>query len=197
MSQTETDLLEFYDRASGWTADKVKGATGKLDRETPRDEWNVRSLLNHMLDTQRYFTGAARGEDAPLPSSEPPDLLGDDPVATFAQSRSELMGAFGEPGAIEKTGPTLGIACSDQLLHGWDLARATGQDATMPDGLAARAHGIIHGRFGDDQRQGVFKRRYRSHRTPLPKTRSWPTRGATPLPDGAHVNEPTSTDRFR
>ena len=42
-------------------------------------------------------------------------------------------------------------------MHGWDLARATGQDTTMPDGLAEAAFGMIHGRFTDDQRKGVFK----------------------------------------
>jgi uncharacterized protein (TIGR03086 family) len=160
VSQTDQiDLLDVYERASGWTAVKVKGATRKLDLETPCDEWDVRTLLNHMLDTQRYFTGAARGEDASPPSPAPPNLLGDDPVATFAQSRSDLMRAFREPGAIEKTGPALGIACADQLLHGWDLAKATGQDAsaTMPEGLPALAYDMIHVRFSDDQRQGVFK----------------------------------------
>jgi len=139
VSQTDqTDLLDVYDRASGWTAVKVKGATRKLDRETPCDEWDVRSLLNHMLDTQRYFTGAARGEDASPPSPAPPNLLGDDPVATFEQSRSDLMRAFREPGAIEKTGPALGIACADQLLHGWDLAKATGQSTDLAPELAAQ-----------------------------------------------------------
>ena len=51
----------------------------------------------------------------------------------------------------------MGIAFSDQLLHGWDLAKATGQDTTMPDGLAEAAYEMIHGRFTDDQRKGVFK----------------------------------------
>ena len=58
---------------------------------------------------------------------------------------------------IDKTGPALGIAFADQLLHGWDLAKATGQDAAMPDGLADAAFRMIHGRFTDEQRIGVFK----------------------------------------
>jgi uncharacterized protein (TIGR03086 family) len=152
-----TDLLDFYERASGWTGVKVKGATNELDRPSPCDEWDVRTLLNHMLDTQRYFTGAARGEDVSPPSPAPPYLLGDDPVATFEQSRSDLMRTFREPGVLEKTGPALGIACAEQLLHGWDLAKATGQDTTMPEGLPAVAYDMIHGRFSDKQRRGVFK----------------------------------------
>ncbi len=151
------DMLELYRQASDWTLSKVSGAASQMDRATPCDDWDVRTLLNHMLDTQRYFTGAARGQDVALPSPTPPDLLGDDPVATFAQSRSELLRAFSEPGAVDKSGPALGIALADQLLHGWDLAKATQQAATMPDGLAEAAYGMIHGRFTDEQRKGVFK----------------------------------------
>lgn len=51
----------------------------------------------------------------------------------------------------------MGIAFADQLLHGWDLARATGQDAAMPAGLADAAYEMIHGRFTEEQRKGVFK----------------------------------------
>ena len=90
------------------------------------------------------------------PSPNPPELLSDDPVADFENARSETIAAFSADGVIEQTGPSLGIAFSDQLLHGWDLAKATGQDTTMPDGLAAAAYEMIHGKFTDEQRKGVF-----------------------------------------
>ena len=153
----DLDLLDLYRRASEWTSAKVEGAATNLDARTPCDEWDVRTLMNHMLETQRYFAGSARGEDASPPGSTPPDTVGDDPVATFHNSREEMLRLYKEPGVIEKTGPALGIAFADQLLHGWDLARATGQDATMPDGLAQAAYQMIHGRFTDEQRKGVFK----------------------------------------
>jgi uncharacterized protein (TIGR03086 family) len=153
----ELDLLDLYERASSWSAMKVSGAAGDLDAPTPCDEWDVRTLMNHMLDTQHYFVAAARGEDVSPPSPSPPDLLGDDPAADFDRARSETLRTFSEPGVIEKTGPALGIAFGDQLLHGWDLAKATAQDATMPDGLPEAAYEMIHGRFTEDQRKGVFK----------------------------------------
>jgi len=128
-----------------------------LDAPTPCDDWDVRALMNHMLDTQRYFVNAARGEEASLPAVPPPELLSDDPVADFEGARGEMVRTFSKPGVIEKTGPSLGIAFSDMLLHGWDLATATGQDATMPDGLPEDALAMIHGRFTEEQRKGVFK----------------------------------------
>jgi uncharacterized protein (TIGR03086 family) len=151
------DLLDLYERASTWTALRVAGATGRLDAPTPCDDWDVATLMNHMLDTQRYFVGAARGEAASPPSPNPPQLIGEDPVSDFDAVRAEVLNAYRVPGVIEKTGPSLGIAFSDQLLHGWDLAKATVQDATMPEGLPEAAFEMIHGRFTDAQREGVFK----------------------------------------
>jgi uncharacterized protein (TIGR03086 family) len=153
----DVDLLEFYRQASDWTLTKVAGAADALDAQTPCDDWDVRTLLNHMLETNRYFVGTARGDDVSPPSAHPPELLGDDPVADFRDVQRDALRAFGADGVIEKTGPSLGIAFSEQLLHGWDLARATDQDATMPDGLAQAAYDMIHGRFTDEQRKGVFK----------------------------------------
>jgi uncharacterized protein (TIGR03086 family) len=153
----DMDRLDLYRRASEWTRGKVAGASGKLDAATPCDEWDVRVLMNHMLDTQHYFVGAARGEQVSPPSPNPPQLLGDDPVADFDAATSDALHTFGQEGVLEKTGPSLGIAFSDLLLHGWDLARATGQDAAMPEGLADASYGMIHGRLTDEQRKGVFK----------------------------------------
>jgi uncharacterized protein (TIGR03086 family) len=153
----DQDPLDLYKRASQWTTSKVAGATSKLEASTPCDQWDVRTLMNHMLETQRYFIGAGRGEDASPPSPNPPEILGNDPLADFEQARKDMLSTYGSPGVIEKTGPSLGIAFSDQLLHGWDLAKSTGQDSKMPEGLPEAAYDMIHGRFTDDQRKGVFK----------------------------------------
>jgi uncharacterized protein (TIGR03086 family) len=151
------DLLDLYRRGSAWTNEKVERATGRLEDATPCDEWNVRTLLDHMLETQRYFLTSARGEDASPPSPTPPALITDDPARDFEHVRKEMLSAYADPGVVEKTGPALGIAFTDQLLHGWDLARATDQHAEMPDGLAEAAYEMIHGRFTDEQRKGIFK----------------------------------------
>ena len=152
------DLLDLYSRASEWTLEKVKGAAADLDSDTPCERWDVRELMNHMLQTQRYFVGSARGESVSPPGQTPPtSLLGDDPVKDFKRAREETINTYGDKDVLEKTGPTLGIAFADQLLHGWDLAKATGQDTTMPQGLAEAAYQMMHGRLTDDQRKSSFK----------------------------------------
>jgi uncharacterized protein (TIGR03086 family) len=152
-----TDQLELFGRASEWTLGKVAGAATQLNATTPCDDWVVHDLMSHMLETQQYFVASAQGREASPPSPVPTTTLGDDPVADFEQARAEMLRTFAQPGVIDKTGPSLGIAFSDQLLHGWDLARATGQDETMPDGLPEAAYEMIHGRFTDEQRKGIFK----------------------------------------
>ncbi len=152
-----TDLLELYGRASEWTLGKVSGATAQLDAATPCDDWAVQDLMSHMFETQQYFVASAQGREASPPSPKPTTALGTDPVADFEQAIADMLSTFREPGVIDKAGSSLGIAFSDQLLHGWDLARATGQDEAMPAGLPEAAYETIHGRFTDEQCKGIFK----------------------------------------
>jgi uncharacterized protein (TIGR03086 family) len=151
------EVLDQYRQASAWTADKAAGAASQLDAPTPCDDWDVRTLLSHMVETQRYFLDSARGEKATPPGPEPRTQVGDDPARELRDAQQAVADAFAQPGVIDRTGPSLGIAFADQLIHGWDVARATGQDTTMPDGLARSAYDMIHGRFTDEQRAGTFK----------------------------------------
>ena len=152
------DLLDLFERGSAWTASKMPAAASKLSEPTGCEGWDVRTLIDHMIQTQRYFTASARGDAPELPSPVPPPAVGDDPVGVYGSVRAETIKAFREPGVIDKTGPALGIAFSDQLIHGWDLANATGQDAMMPADLAEASFSMIDGRLTDEFRnQAGFK----------------------------------------
>jgi hypothetical protein len=86
----DLDLLDLYGNASEWAGTKVRGAVSDLDSPTTCDGWTVRTLMNHMLETQRYFVGSARGDAVTL-SQEPPDLLGEHPAADFERARAETL----------------------------------------------------------------------------------------------------------
>ncbi|HEY2812711.1 MAG TPA: TIGR03086 family metal-binding protein [Acidimicrobiales bacterium] len=151
------DLLDQFDRGTEWTASKLPAAKDQLDQRTPCEQWTVRDLLNHMIETQRYFTTTARGEEAAMPNPSPPSLIGDDPAATYEETRQETLSAYRQPGVLEKSGMGLGIAFVDQMVHGWDLATATGQDAEMPDDLATSAFAMIDGQLTAERRGDAFK----------------------------------------
>ena len=151
------DPLDLYKRASDWTAEKVKGvAKGDLDVQTPCNEWKARDLINHLLEGNRYFTDAARGKQGALPQGQPTDLLSDDPLAQYKESRDAALAKFSEPGVVEKMGMQVGLMFVEQLVHGWDLAKATDQDTKMPGDLAEAAFKMMDGRMSDEQRGSFF-----------------------------------------
>lgn len=152
----EHDLIDLYRRASEWSIGKIEAASGQLDQPTHLDGWTVRDLLNHMLLAQRYFVGATKGEDIPQPNTPNPlPLISDNPKADFQQVRDELLALFADEDTMANK--TLGIVAGfgDFLIHGWDVARSTGQDTTMPHGLAEANYDMIPD-FTDDQREGIF-----------------------------------------
>ena len=156
------DLIEMYDRASAWTADKVRGAQDQLDAPTPCTDWTVRRLVDHLLAGQTMFAEGPRGGTVAPPEGPPPELVGDDPAGQYEQARKETVAAYAEPGVMEgmvkgfggevPAFVVLGIAFCDQLIHGWDLARATGQDTTMPPEFAALGRQLLDGRIDEASR---------------------------------------------
>jgi uncharacterized protein (TIGR03086 family) len=151
------DPLDLFDRGSAWAKEKIEGAKDKLDAKTPCEEWKVRDVISHLIDGQQgYFQPAARGEEATPPSPNPPDLVDGDPAAEYEKARQATLNAFRKADA-NQAGMTMGIAFVDQVVHGTDLAKATGQDATIPADLAEAAFGMVNGRITDENRGKAFK----------------------------------------
>ena len=156
------DLLDLFERGTAWTATKVAGATDHLDAQTPCEEWTVRRLLDHLLAGQQLFAAAPSGAEVAPPSGPPPELVGDDPAAQYEEARKATAHAYAQPGVLEGMVKTpggempamqiLGIAFCDQLIHGWDLAKATGQDSAMPPDLAEVSYQLLDGRITDEAR---------------------------------------------
>jgi hypothetical protein len=128
----QTDLLDLYRRGSEWCGKKVAGATA-LDAPTSCDGWTVRDLLNHMLETQHYFAGSARGEDVSPPGPNPPKLLTQDPVDDFASARADVLQAFGQDGA------EFNLFNTDRQLAALETAVGDGTAATPIAGCSPRS----------------------------------------------------------
>ncbi|HEX7165372.1 MAG TPA: TIGR03086 family metal-binding protein [Acidimicrobiales bacterium] len=148
------DFVDLFDRSSAWAARKMPSSTDALDGSTPCEEWNVRALVNHMIEVQHWLRGAATEGASGGPADPPPDRVGTDAAADYEAARQGTLAVLREPGAAEKAGMFLGICFVDQLMHGWDVAKATGQDATMPEDLAATAFSVIDGRMDDPSMRG-------------------------------------------
>jgi uncharacterized protein (TIGR03086 family) len=154
------NVIDNFERATAWTSAKVAGAADQLDASTPCAEWNVKRLLDHMLFVQQMFAAAPSGGTVAPPAGPPPELLGHDPAGEYEEARKKTIHAFSQPGVIDgmlnegqrPAAVMLGIAFCDQLVHGWDLAKATGQDTTMPPDLAAAAWQFLNGSIPDERR---------------------------------------------
>jgi uncharacterized protein (TIGR03086 family) len=128
---------------------------------TPCSEWSVRDLVNHLVAGNRRIVGLLAGGAPPGPGPRPetPDLLGDDPLGAFRESSDALVAVFGEPGVLDRKvsmpiGTVPGIAALhlrlvEGLVHGWDLARATGQAAGFSDELVEQAMAFTRERLGN------------------------------------------------
>jgi uncharacterized protein (TIGR03086 family) len=125
--------------------------TDQLDAPTPCEGWTVRDLLRHLSGGDRLV---ARLLGADLP----PHVDDADPYPTYERSAAALLAAFGRPGVAAEVfdapvgtvpGPVLlQVRITETLVHGWDLARATGQAPDLPADLAAAALAFTRGALG-------------------------------------------------
>ena len=157
-----TDRLARAIDATGALIDGVK--SDQWSDPTPCPEWNVRALVNHLVGGNRLFVRILSGEEMPPPETlarlRGADQLGDDPASAFRESGAALLEAFSKPGVLEDVyqvpaGRVPGVAAlhlriTEHLVHGWDLARATGQPARLPDDLAEEELAFARGRNAPD-----------------------------------------------
>jgi uncharacterized protein (TIGR03086 family) len=159
----------MYERALDRTKAVVAGTRrDQLDDPTPCTDWDVHALLNHIIGGLVTFASGADGKAVPM--SDGTDHVADDHVAAFERAATEALYAFKAPGALERdfTLPwgespamaALGLALADAVVHGWDLAQATGQDITIDDDAAEAIYGMTSGMMepkGSYPRGDAFK----------------------------------------
>jgi uncharacterized protein (TIGR03086 family) len=137
------DPLSQLGRLAGPLGTVAAGITpDQLDRPTPCADFSVRGVLEHMIGGATAFAAAYRGE----PPADP-DLS--DPLASFGPTLERLAAAMSAPGALDRRiaapfGEVSGVTFArfvvlDGLVHGWDLATATGQAYDPPAELVAAA----------------------------------------------------------
>jgi conserved hypothetical protein TIGR03086 len=118
----------------------------QYDAATPCESWDVRALINHIVGGSYYFATCVN-EGHPSGANDT-DFTQGDLMASYDAGIADAVAAFDAPGALEKmielpfgTFPGaafMGLATTDQFTHGWDLARATGQNTDLEPELAAQ-----------------------------------------------------------
>lgn len=130
----------------------------QLDAPTSCEKFAVRNILEHMIGGATMFAAAFRGQ-SPASSDPAADLQAGFPVAM-----DELRAAVRSPGALERTiaapfgevpGDTFArFVAMDGLVHGWDIATATGQVYEPSAAVVAAVDGFTRHAISDDMRDG-------------------------------------------
>jgi uncharacterized protein (TIGR03086 family) len=148
----------------------------QLGAPTPCANFDLRQVLEHMIGGATVFAAAFRGDE---PTGGPPDE--GDVLAAFPKAMGELQDAMRSRGALERTiaapfgevpGEVFGrFVALDGLVHGWDIAIASGQRYDPPADIVAAVDAFAREAITDGMRDGdTFAR-------------------ATPVPEGASAIE--------
>jgi uncharacterized protein (TIGR03086 family) len=131
------------------------------------DEWTVRELVNHVV-TGNYWAfelGGGKTIDE-VGTALDGDVLGTDPARAYDDSALVAAAVFREPGAMDRPcavsyGPVPGsVYCGHRLIdvfiHGWDIAKSTGQDTTLDPVLVDACWAVIEPQLDDLTASGAF-----------------------------------------
>jgi uncharacterized protein (TIGR03086 family) len=130
----------------------------QLAAPTACADFRVQGVLEHMVGGASVFAAAFRGETPPE-SAPAADVR-----AAFPNAMAALRDAIDSPGALDRTiaapfgqvsGETFArFVAMDGLVHGWDIATATGQRYAPRDEVVAAVDAFARVALTDDLRDG-------------------------------------------
>lgn len=135
----EGTTQHVYSILSGIKQDQAKSPT-------PCAEWDVRALIDHLVGGAEIASGCLSGTPPDIPfGSSTSSYTEERDLAKLAQIYKELIAkallVAKSPGALDGRVTTpidempgsmfLGGCCMDNIIHCWDLAKATGQNTRM------------------------------------------------------------------
>jgi len=150
---TTPDFRDMDARAVRASVDVVSRITeADLGRPTPCAEWTLRDLLAHMTVQHKGFAAASAGRGAD-PEVWKVSAPGPDPVGEYATAADLVIAAFAEPGVLQRAfalpeimpgvefpgAQAVSFHFIDYVVHGWDVARALGQNCELDADLVQAA----------------------------------------------------------
>ena len=133
----------------------------QLGGPTPCPDWTVADLLAHIHQFATVFTQNAGKEPV-----RPPDGLVDDWRRAIPQQLAGLAKAWREEsawqgrvaaGGVEMDAADNAVVAIEELtVHGWDLARATGQTAQVPQASLDQVDRFLELFGGQPEGEGPF-----------------------------------------
>ena len=160
------EVVDALEAALATTGTLVAGITpSQWSAPTPCPGWDVRALTNHLVGGLRIF--AAQLTDTDAGGEHEDDWLGDCPAEAYSAAATAVLAAWRMPGAMSRTlSISLGdvpaplgavIELTEVVVHGLDVAVATGQEHRVDAVQATALHNLMLGMGMDSFRvPGVF-----------------------------------------
>lgn len=133
----EIDPRRVYDYAVGWVHELMKQVLpSQLDLATPCPEFTVRALMGHLIGTGERGLATAQGRPTGLIPHVINDVADDELSARYRALGELLQTAWLQLDPAQSVQAPWGATTADRaawgfatetLVHGWDLAVATGQ----------------------------------------------------------------------
>ena len=151
---------QYRRRANAFEA-LIKGTSpDRWSSPSPCEGWLARDVVAHVVDYSAHVVSEKAG------MAEVPLFAGfDDPLTAFRATREVLERLLDDASTPPKVATHLVWSLSFDLpQHGWDLATATGQDATMdPDEVE-----LLWGSLNGDKRSWDWQRANGWYAAPVP-----------------------------
>ena len=137
---TDTSTLESVLRKTGVIVAGVRPDQGEL--HTPCEDYTVDQLVHHIVSWVQIFANAGAGDPQP---EDPEAQVTTDAAAQFEQAAAKAVAGYGK---LDDDAPvtlssgsmpalaSVAMMTGEYLAHGWDLARATGQEVEYTDAEA-------------------------------------------------------------
>lgn len=128
----------------------------QLTGPTPCTDWDLRTLVNHVILWTAH-SAERRARDEPLPEELMNRDFAADPgfAEAYAAQLDRAVEAWSAPAAWEGELNVMGsptpaadvgaMLVMEIVLHGWDVARAIGEDYRVPADVAAAVYRTVEG----------------------------------------------------
>jgi uncharacterized protein (TIGR03086 family) len=149
-----SDPRPLFRRAHAWVHSLLDGVHPKqLEAPTPCPELDVRVLAGHLVATVRKLTAMGQGGDRFSVPSVITGIPDGGFAAAYAEAARELWTVWDDDAILTATldapwgdvpgAETMWGFLNETLVHGWDLARATGQNTEAEPDLVTPVLAIV------------------------------------------------------
>ncbi len=142
-----SDSIKIYEAVKQQARERIAAVKGsEMGGSTPCAEWDVATLIEHMVKAQTGLAGTVSGAEVAAEGT---------PVERLDTVAAAMLKAAKEPGGLDRqvkrgdgevpASQMFNIAIMDLGVHSWDLAKATSQDTAFSPEVVEFLFPIVQG----------------------------------------------------